>query len=45
MKFQTKPTQVNAYKVGSPESYEALQHHKEAFESKNLWDCWELRTP
>ena len=45
MKFQTKPAQVDAYKVGSPEGYEALQRHTAAFESKNLWDCWELRTP
>lgn len=45
MKFQTRPTQVDAYRVGTPDANAALQHHTSAFESRNLWDCWELRTP
>ena len=45
MKFVTKPVQVNAYQVGSEEGREFLDQHTKAFESKNLWDCWEIRTP
>ena len=45
MKFQTRPVQINAYKVGTLEGRIALQQHQNAFESKNLWDCWEIRTP
>lgn len=45
MKFETKPVQVNAYQVGSDEGTEFLHQHTKAFESKNLWDCWEIRTP
>lgn len=36
---------MDIYKVGSPQGREVLQHHLKAFESKNLWDCWEIRTP
>ena len=45
MRFQTKPVEISVYKVGSPEGREALLQHLNAFESKNLWDCWEIRTP
>ena len=45
MKFQTKPVQVEAYKVDSPEGRDTLERHTNAFESRNLWDCWEIRTP
>ena len=45
MKFQTKPVQVDAYQIGSEQAREFLNQHTKAFESKNLWDCWEIRTP
>ena len=45
MRFQTKPVETDAYRVGSEEGRTTLQHHQSAFESKNLWDCWEIRTP
>ena len=45
MIFRTKPSEIRVYKVGSPEGRQALATHMNAFESKNLWDCWEIRTP
>ena len=45
MIFRTKPVEINAYKVDSQEGRKVLQDHLNAFQSKNLWDCWEIRTP
>ena len=45
MKFQTIPVQIDVYRVDSQEGRTALQQHRNAFESRTLWDCWEIRTP
>ena len=45
MKFQTRPVEIEAYRVNSEDGRTILHQHPNAFASKNLWDCWDIRTP